>query len=312
MRALATHRACRRALFAAALIICTARGGDSKAQHIVKVRDTLRAQPSRREVGYPAEWRAPGPSSAQAVADAPPLPDAAPAPAAPASETPRFELSATTILPLMVGGHLNLELPGGVFLRGRLGAMPKVYAKLIDGVLTSTGAYDDAFSSLVQRALDGSVVGGASLGLRPFRKHGLELSVGYTFISMGGEATFAEAVKAATGQPLPAMVPNGTLSLDSTLHNLHASIGWRITIEDRVVLRAALGYLQTITSSSTVELRSSPSRPQYGSAISSLVGGLTQSLALAAANQWVDATLDDAFTKYVKTPTVEVSLGYLF
>ena len=83
------------------------------------------------------------------------------------------------------------------------------------------------------------------------------------------------------------------ISVSSQLHNFHVALGWRWVAFQHLVIRANVGYTQTVGSSSEVEIPG-------------------QSELSALANPTVDATLDDIYTSYVKLPVLGVSGGYRF
>ena len=72
-----------------------------------------------------------------------------------------------------------------------------------------------------------------------------------------------------------------------------SAVGWRWVLVDHLVIRANIGYLQTLGSSTTVE---SPDFPE----------------AAALATPIADAELGKIYEDYVKLPTVGLSAGYRF
>jgi hypothetical protein len=77
-------------------------------------------------------------------------------------------------------------------------------------------------------------------------------------------------------------------------------VGWRWLLGEHVVLRASLGYLQAVGSSSHVDVPASLSANPLIAA------------QLANVNRAVDSTMNDAYTKYLKLPVLGLSLGYRF
>ncbi len=177
-----------------------------------------------------------------------------------------------------------------------LGYMPEGYGSAINGMMESFGVYDSAVGNLIDGALDGAVVVRGSVGWRPFESAGFEIWGGYTSIALSGSVS-ADDVSGLVGgdfaSQLAAELITGDVTLDSQLHNFHVGLGWRWVIVDHIVLRANLGYTQTVASSSSIELPG-------------------QETAAALANPVVDKTLDGVFTDYVKLPTVGLSAGYRF
>jgi hypothetical protein len=283
-----------RALSAAACALALLTGAAAEAQP---------APPSpaaRGQLGYTVwpprtTWGTPG----DQTAPAPDVP-APPPPAPPRQSSAAFDLGVVTELPLLLGGQATLELPYGILLQSEVGVLPPAYVNAIDGALTSAGAYGSTTSDLVRSGLSNSLIVGVSGGWRPFRDHGLELLGGYTLASLGGGLSAKETIEAATGVTLPAAVPDEQIPIHSTIHAVHASIGWRWLLTDHLALRASLGYLQAVASSSQVGLPA-------GVTSNAMVA--TQ---LATVNQVVNSTLNDTYTKYVKLPVLGLSLAYRF
>lgn len=214
--------------------------------------------------------------------------------------SPTFDIGCATEVPLMVGGQLTLELPYRILLQGEVGVMPAAYVNGIDSVLTGTGAYGATTSALVRSTLQNSLVVRLSAGFRPFTNHGLEIMGGYTLASLGGGVSARAAVEAASGVAVPAEIPDAEIQLRTTIHSLHASIGWRWIVGDHFVVRASVAYLQAVGSSSSL---TAPA------AVSAVPGGAAR---VEQVSQALDTTLNSTYTKYAKMPVVGLSLGYRF
>lgn len=233
--------------------------------------------------------------------DAPsrPAPDAAKK--APKDEgSVSFDLGCATEVPLMVGGQATLELPYRILLQGEVGVLPAAYVNGIDSVLTGTGAYDATTSALVRSTLQNSLVVRVSGGLRPFSDHGFEVMGGYTLTSMGGGVSARAAVEGAAGAVVPAEIPDAQIQLQTTIHSLHASLGWRWIVADHFVVRASIAYLQAVGSSSSLVV---PASVAAAPGVAARVDQVSQA---------VDSTLNTSFTKYAKMPVMGLSLGYRF
>ena len=197
----------------------------------------------------------------------------------------------------MVEATFTLEVPT-FLLQAEAGVMPAAYVGAVASVVSMVGGAGAASSAvpLIQGGLDGAVVAGFSAGLHPLKDHGLEITGGYTFISVDGSANVADALPALGVAPPPSAA-GSVVTLHSTLHNVKASIRWRWVVADHFVLRTSVGYLQTLSSSSRVELTGPAAADP------------TVAAYVASANPTVDKTLNDAFTRYVKAPFASVSLG---
>ncbi len=213
-----------------------------------------------------------------------------------------FDLGVGTEFPISVGGVLTAELPHRFLLQVGAGVMPKAYAETIDGFLTSVGAYDALVSPAVRASLADSFVLRASVGGRPFSGHGFEILGGYTLIKGGGSLATADAINAIlaeTGYPIQAPSSLGAdIPIGATLHNFHASIGWRwLVADDRLVLRASLSYLQTVSSQIAVDI------PDAATEVVPYEGQI---------NEQVNAFLGPFFSKYGKAPTLGLSAAFRF
>jgi hypothetical protein len=250
---------------------------------------------------WPAPTRFGGsPDGVIAPAPTPPPPDAVSNKEKADEGSASFDIGCATEVPLMVGGQLTLELPYRILLQGEVGVLPAAYVNGIDSVLTGTGAYDASTSALVRSTLQNSLVVRASAGFRPFANHGLELMGGYTLASLGGGVSARAAVEAASGVAVPAEIPDAEIQLRTTIHSLHASVGWRWIVGDHFVVRASVAYLQAVGSSSSL------AAPAAVSAVPGVAARVDQ------VSQALDTTLNSTYTKYAKMPVVGLSLGYRF
>ncbi len=248
----------------------------------------------------------------RALAPAPPpvwapVPVPAPGPerdavtAAPATGPRAFQLDVgvSTEFPIAVGGFLAAELPGRLLLQVGAGVMPSVYSGAVNGFLSGVGAYDSTVAGFITSALSDSFVLRLSGGWRPFADHGLELLGGYTLVTLGGATTEGDvvnAVLAESGSSQRVTAGSGaTIPLSATLHNVHASIGWRwLMANDHLVVRASLSYLQCLAANVGVSL------PSVGQAMETAV------------NQQLNAFVSPYLTSYVKTPLAGLSAAYRF
>lgn len=211
-----------------------------------------------------------------------------------------FDLALAAEAPLMIGGQATLELPYRFLLQVELGVLPGFAIDAVDGALVGTGAYDAATSDLVRSTLRDSLVARFSGGWRPFPDHGLELLGGYTVASLGGDVSARNAVEAIAGVTVPADIPDADIRIRSTVHALHVGLGWRWVIADHFLVRTSLAYLQAVGSSSHLEVPAA------------LASSPTVQAGASAANQLLDAKLNEVYTTYVKLPLVGVALGYRF
>jgi hypothetical protein len=235
-----------------------------------------------------------------------PVPAQAPAPQRDAADTPaagprafQLDVGVSTEFPIAVGGFIGAELPGRLLLQIGAGVMPSAYSGAVNGFLSGVGAYDSTVAGFIRSALSDSFVLRLSAGWRPFADHGLELLGGYTLVTLGGATTegdIVNAVLAEAGSSQRVAAGSGaTIPLSATLHNVHATIGWRwLMANDHLVVRASLSYLQCLAANVGVSL------PSQGQAMETAV------------NQQLNAFVTPYLTSYVKTPMVGLSAAYRF
>jgi hypothetical protein len=260
--------------------------------------------PSPAFAGYTLDQPPPSVTFAPPIAiEAPPAapapaPDAAPPPG-PRARSVAFDLSVGTQVPILIGGQVTLDVHR-FLLQGEIGVLPTAYVNVVNGVLVSSGAYDQATAALVKSALGNSLVVRLSAGVRPFADHGLEIVGGYTLASVHGGVSARQTIETVTGTTLPAELGDAEVPISSTIHSVHLQLGWRWVLADHLVIRASVGYLQSVASSSHVGM------PE-GVPVNAIT-----TAALARVNGAVDELLDKTYKTYVKTPVVGLSLGYRF
>ena len=238
----------------------------------------------------------PQPNSGGVQAEGLGAPDASTQPSEPESSGFAFDVTATTYVPLSIGAQLSLEVPGRILLQGDLGWMPPGYGGALNGLVRAFGGYDPSLGSLVDGALSGAFVARLSAGWRPFPSAGFEITGGYTYVGLSGSVAPADVAGALGGQVAAAYALQPfqePIELSSHLHNFHVVLGWRWVAFEHLLIRANIGYTQTLASSSSVNI---PGHADLA----------------AMANPIVDSTLSSIYKSYVKLPLLGVSLGYRF
>jgi hypothetical protein len=244
----------------------------------------------------PQPWQArPHPATAPLSASQPP--PASPDQLNDESEPspPFFDLALVTHVPLSIGGVATLELPGRLLIQLDLGWMPPAYSSAINSMVQSFGAYDASMAALIDSALADAMVVRASGGWRPFASAGFEITGGYTYVALTGTVAPADLAAVVAG-PFAAEIAQQLeqdITLDSQLHNVHVALGWRWVALDHLLIRANLGYTQTLASSSSVEI------PEHREGE-------------ALANPILDKELGGIYRQYIKLPVLSVSGGYRF
>lgn len=208
----------------------------------------------------------------------------------------QFDLAAGTVFPLGLGPEATLEIPGRVLFQLDLAWMPGAYGKAISGFIGAIGEDDAVIRPVVEDALSNSFVVRGSVGWRPFPSHGFELYLGYTGITVRGDvpaAAVADIIGGDLEDELEATVA-GDVGVSSQLHNIHVAVGWRfLALQDHMVIRASLGYTQTLGSKSSVDI---PDHDDLDARIDPVL----------------DEELDAIVKSDVKLPLIALNIGYRF
>ena len=215
----------------------------------------------------------------------------------------RLDTEVLTDAPLQIALGMRVLAPNGLGLSTSIGMVPGLYGDLIDSVGQSLGDYSDETSDLVRSSLEQSMVWRVRGGWKPWTDWGLYFELGYGLIVLGGDVTEEEAMSAIIGRPPPSRRVDGGIvgpgasyayEVGSTLHTLGGEVGWLWALSDDWSIRAALGFVTTISAHSTVDVtdRESPSA------------------GVDAFSDSSEAYLDDLFTSYVHAPTVGLAMAY--
>ena len=223
-------------------------------------------------------------------------PDQASSGAADSKSGVAFDMAVGTAFPLGMGPQLGVELPGRLLLSLELGWMPAAYGSAVVGIIETFGKENNILGRVVEDSLADSFVFRASGGWRPFPSAGFEIWLGYTTIVVSGAAP-PDVVAGVIGGELHDRIEaelTDDLVVDAQLHNIHVALGWRfLAADDHLVIRAAVGYTQTLGSSSSVEI------PQ-------------SSELQAEVDPVFSDDLDTILRHDVKLPVMSATVGYRF
>ena len=152
-----------------------------------------------------------------------------------------IDVSAGTSVPISAGAALQVEAPPRLLGQVELGGLPGAYVDLQNLLLRGGG---DPSAAIARGASRRAFVVRAALGVRPLRRRGLELRGGYTGALLGQDATTLETIGAAADADLQAA--DRDVLVQSTLHGIHADVGWRWVVRGHILVRAALGYVHSL------------------------------------------------------------------
>ncbi len=197
-----------------------------------------------------------------------------------------LDVSAMTSIPLSVGVEAQLQTPIGLTAQLSFGHTPNAYLGAVASILESAGAYGSRYDAIVAEGI-GNGAWNVRAGVGFTWQEGLELSVGYTYLTASAPLT-PRSSEAATGINLHGEALN-TVPLGIALHALHARVGWRFVVGDHLVVRVALGWTQAVTASAHVDVPPELRRPdgpvermERGFAGAATRYGFTPELVLAA------------------------------
>lgn len=229
-----------------------------------------------------------------------------PALVAAAAAQPAVHLDTTvgTDFPISVGLETTAELPSR--LRGKVGVgfYPQPYLDLLNNLAVSAEWWDESTATLIDAALSGAVVTGASVGWRPWEHRRFSFGAGYQLIALGGGLTDEQALQAVTGIEVET---TSEQSMEATvaaqLHQVTLEASWQWQIRDRLVLSAQVGGLSTLYSNTGVDvILGGPSGP---------ADDLTEA-AISDLEIYGEDYLDDIFQTWVHTGTIGIYAGYRF
>jgi hypothetical protein len=203
------------------------------------------------------------------------------------SELRDWTLSAEAVAhaPLDYGAQIGAETPFGLRFYGGYGIIPSAYGNVFSSFAGSMTS--DARAQAILGDLDFSGhIWRAALGVRPFRKLGLYLDVGYARAGMlAGLAVDASDI-AELGEL------SGGYKLRTRLDLWFFELGYQLRVGERFIFGAGLGMIGTFDANTSVVA----------------FGDAPRSSALSQASQ----RIDESFQRYGYTPTLSLRAGFDF
>lgn len=193
-------------------------------------------------------------------------------------------VAARTDVPVFIGAELMLEhKPTRLRLTGAVGVLPSMYARVINNVATSAGAYDSRVGNAIDDTMSSGLAWNVHLGWRPFESHGFLMELGYASASLSanGNAASLAGVAAASGI-------DTNFKFDSHLQFVDVRLGWEWVVQDHLLIQVSGGLSKVVGASSSLD-----------SALASNIGTTT-------------SQIDSGFEKYGYIPTASIAVGYRF
>lgn len=214
-------------------------------------------------------------------------------------ERPSVELG--TDFPVVLGGSGTLEVGPRIRLGLGVGFLPRAYVQASNAIVLALFPedYDRDTATLIENSLSSSLVARASAGWRPSARHGFALGVGTTILALGGSATGAELLAAATGSSLPADPLRERWRFDGTVTvvQLDVTASWDIPVAPRFAIRPSIGWSYSAFATASLEPAFEP-RPAAAGAMDGLARD-------------GEAHIEDAIRAYVHPPRVGVAVVWI-
>ena len=212
-----------------------------------------------------------------------------------------LDVALETDFPTRVGAGVSWETPGRARMKLGLGVMPGPYVDVTNAAMVGFDIYSDDVGSIIDSALERTVVLQLQGGYRPLESRGFYVLGGYQFWGLGGSTTelnaFSETMDANLYQAAQSVT--GDIQVGIASHMLVGTAGWEWPLENNVVLGASLGFAYTLAAPS----RAAPTRTANNEVEQEVMDGVTAS---------AEDYLTYVFEEWVHLPFVCLSVGYRF
>ena len=232
------------------------------------------------------------------------------------SSITQYRVEVTTEFPIHLGLSALLELNHGLRLQSSIGWMPSHYVQVTNDIVQQIipDAYPPETAKLVEDTIRNSLVWTIKGGWRPFENSGFYINLGYTLAALGGGSTAKGLIEGITGVSTEDRSYNTAsnyrerkeLPIDAaaSLHFAAFDLGWEWSLvkyksKQELILRTALGFSYTFTSSAKLTAQSDDPRPRYQEALRRLE---------SAGEDY----LVETFGSYIHPPSFTIALGYTF
>lgn len=184
--------------------------------------------------------------------------------AEPNLEPPRRHGSVTVLagtdVGLDLGGGLQVELPIPIRLTGLVGWLPGGYAWILDKYYTDVFDGRPAVGELIKETLKNSLVVRGMLGARLAR--GLFIDGTYTFVRSDKDGLIAGVIENAAGLGLREELPfTNTFQTTVRAHMAGAQVGWQWGRGPGFSLRASIGFVTIVRTTTSIEPNFTPQDP---------------------------------------------------
>ncbi len=177
---------------------------------------------------------------------------------------PDFGVSA------LVGTDLGRDVSAGVQieayrlrLMANAGWLPEPYAWGLKKFFEATHSNRDAVGDLLEDLVKNEFVFSTNLTFRLMPDHGLYFGAGYTLQIASKNGVLETAIQQGTGQPIPASDEDAprTFNTDVKVHMVDARVGWQWGWHRGFTLRADIGVMKVVHTSTTLTPNFEPAMP---------------------------------------------------
>jgi hypothetical protein len=210
------------------------------------------------------------------------------------SDAVHYDLAFYNAFPVSMGLTGEVTFFSHVSLNLAFGYMPPLYARFISDII----AIDADEEKLIAEILKSTLTFNLGLNFYPFRHWGLFAGGAYNriFFTHSVPAVRLLDVFAPTVSPLRLGLTQNTLvPIDSTLHNLCLTIGWKFRPWRHVLVIPAISYIHHLASENNITLQNQIILPEQQAVLNE-----------------IEAEMAMYYRKYLYFPTINLAIGLEF
>jgi len=206
-------------------------------------------------------------------------------------------LEAGLSMPLSAGAWLTVTSPFGLRIQTGFGGMPGVFIEVVNGVGRGLGLLKERTAELIETSVAGGFSWNLEVGGHPMADEGLYLVAGYGLLGLSGGFDSASLYDMGAGE-LSADAASGpennvAYGVESLVHMVRIEVGWEFVIQQSLVIKLGVGAAFTVAAQTRASAHTQED-PSSGMATEA------------------EVFLQDVYTRYVHTPTINLAVGYRF
>ena len=204
-------------------------------------------------------------------------------------------LEAGLSMPLSAGAWLTVTSPSGLRIQTGFGGMPGVFIEVVNGVGRGLGLLKERTAELIKTSVARGFSWTLEVGGHPMADQGLYLVGGYGLLGLSGGFESASLYEISAGELAADAASdagdNVAYGVESLVHMVRVEVGWEFVIQQSLVIKLGVGAAFTVAAHTRASAQEDPSS-----------GMATEA----------EAFLQDVYTRYVHTPTINLTIGYRF